>query len=102
MQDDDLDKLLASASTPVPRLGFEQRLLHKISVPNNVIAFPKRKAASPWVIGLPLAASLVVGLWLGVSNLLPATDTIMVSQTTDDTTSSGFDDVVALIEDNLS
>lgn len=102
MHNNDLDKMLSAASAPKPSAGFEQRLLAKIASANNVIAFPKRKTASPWLIGLPLAASLVLGVWLGASNnsLNPAN--IIVSQTTDDTTSSGFDDVVALIEDNLS
>lgn len=106
MHDDDLDKLLSFASTPKISAGFEQRLIAKIApannVPNTAIAFPKRKTASPWLIGLPLAASLVLGVWLGASNTSLNPANIMVSQTTDDTTSNGFDDVVALIEGNLS
>ena len=102
MEDHDLDKVLSAASAPKPAAGFEQRLLAKIAPANNVIAFPKRKTASPWLIGLPLAASLVLGVWLGASNTSLNPTNIMVSQTTEDTTSNGFDDVVALIEDNLS
>ena len=102
MNDHDLDKILSAASTPKPMLGFEQRLLAKIAPINNVITFPKRKTASPWLIGLPLAASLMLGVWLGASNTSLNPANIMVSQTTEDTTSNGFDDVVALIEGNLS
>lgn len=102
MQDRDLDKLLSAASTPKPSAGFEQRLLAKIAPANNIIAFPRRKTASPWLIGLPLAASLVLGVWLGASNTSLNPANILVSQTTEDATSNGFDDVVALIEDNLT
>jgi hypothetical protein len=102
MQDHELDKLLNLASTPKPTKGFEQRLLEKIEAQSNIIVFPKRKTASPWLIGLPLAASLAVGIWLGATNTLPTASTLMVSQSTDISTNSGFDDVVALIEDNLS
>ena len=102
MNEHDLDRLLSAASAPKPAAGFEQRLLEKIAPTNNVIALPKRKTASPWLIGLPLAASLVLGVWLGASNTSLNPANIIVSQTTEDTTSNGFDDVVALIEDNLS
>ncbi len=102
MHDRDLDKLLSTASAPKPSVGFEQRLLAKIAPANNIISFPRRKTASPWLIGLPLAASLVLGVWLGASNTSLNPANIMVSQTIEDSTSNGFDDVVALIEDNLT
>ena len=102
MQDQDLDKLLGAASTPSPSFDYEKRLLAKFSSNKNVVAFPKRKPVSPWLIGLPLAASLVLGFWLGTSSSVLNPTRILLAQSTEDITGNGFDDVVALIEDNLT
>ena len=106
MRDDELDKLLSNATVPAPANGFEQRLLARIAPQtlSNVIAFPARKKTNSWLIGLPLAASLAIGLWLGSSGLdssyLPSST--LISDNSEDPTSSGFDDVAAFLEDSLT
>ena len=65
LTDTELDHLLQHASKPFPPADFESRLfakLAKTAPSNNVIAFPKRKKPSLWLAGLPLAASLILGV----------------------------------------
>ncbi len=106
MSDNDLDRLLALATTPELGHDFERRVMAKISrsTSNNVVAFPKKHHTKNWLIGLPLAASLALGLWLGASgstiNLVP-TNTTEVA-TTDIGNASGFDDIVSVIEGKTS
>lgn len=109
LSDPELDRLLQLASTPLPRIDFSERLLAKLTltqVQSNVIAFPKRKKTSLWLAGLPLAASLVLGVWLGANGtaaeFLPFT-TESVSQ--NDTALLGAqstDELDFLTEDNVS
>ena len=106
MSDVDLDRLLAMATTPKVDAAFEINLLAKINQGpiNNVIAFPQRSRTKGWLVGLPLAASLALGLWLGASgtelNILPITSTEVASTDIGDTT--GFDDLVSFIEGETS
>lgn len=108
MRDDELDTLLGTATKPLAPIGFEQRLLARmiVATANNVIALPQRKKSSAWFIGLPLAASLGFGIWLGAaslnSNLLPATTNTIISDSGDDGSATGFDDVTQFIEDSLT
>jgi hypothetical protein len=103
MDDKDLDVLLGEATRPQVNAGFEARLMAKLDqLPTStVIAFPvKRKPLSTWLIGLPLAASLAAGIYLGANgsatSFLPST--ALVATATDDAGSSGFDDLVTMIE----
>jgi hypothetical protein len=87
MNDKQLDQLLQQATKPDLPEGFEARMLQRLQqsadAPSNVIPFPGRKPvaapqasapefplasakASPWLIGMPLAASLLIGLSLGL------------------------------------
>jgi hypothetical protein len=82
MNDKQLDELLQQATKPDLPEGFEARMLQRLqqSAPhsneasNNVIQFPTRKIATPqasakanpWLIGMPLAASLLIGMSLGL------------------------------------
>ena len=102
MNDHDLDKVLSAASNPQPAMGYEQRLLGKVTANNYVVVFPIRKTAPPWLIGLPLAASLALGLWLGTNTTSLNPMNLLMAQYSEDITSNGFDDVVALIEDTQS
>ncbi len=102
MNDHDLDKVLSAASSPQPAMGYEQRLLGKVTSATNIGAFPKQKTAAPWLIGLPLAASLALGLWLGTNTTSLNPTNLLMAQYSEDITSNGFDDVVALIEDTQS
>jgi hypothetical protein len=109
LSDIELDRLLQHASSPLPRKDFEAGLLAKLApmaVHNNVVAFPKRKKPSLWLASLPLAASLILGVWLGVNGtaaeFLPFT-TESISQ--NDTALLGAqsnDELDFLTEDNLS
>jgi hypothetical protein len=79
LNDRELNQLLKFASQPKPSADFEARLMQKIEsdIPtSNVIAFPQRGKTSLWLAGLPLAASLLIGIWLGangsVSDFLPS------------------------------
>jgi hypothetical protein len=78
MNDKQLDQLLQQATKPDLPVGFEARMLQRMQqragTSDNVIAFPQRKnaapqtsiKANPWLISMPLAASLLIGLSLGL------------------------------------
>ncbi len=106
MSDEGLDRLLALATTPAVNPDFQQRMMAKINLgtTNNLVAFPQKHRAKSWLVGLPLAASLALGLWLGASgstiNLLPTSATEVA--TTDVGDGSGFDDIVSVIEGKTS
>jgi len=109
LSDTELDRLLQHASTPVPRSDFEARLLTKLTFVDNsnkVIAFPQRKRPSWWLAGLPLAASLVLGIWLGANgttvDFLPFSTESAVQNDTALLSTQSADDFSFLIEDNLS
>lgn len=109
LSDTELDRLLQHASTPVPRSDFESRLLTKLNPvesSNKVIAFPQRKRPSLWLASLPLAASLVLGIWLGANgtaaDFLPFTTESTVQNDTALLSTQSNDDFSFLIEDNLS
>ena len=116
--DFELDRLLAQASKPEPLSGFEARLAQRmaasIAAPasDNVIAFrPRKVAAVPSrALRLPfaaaMAASLVIGLWLGsngqlVSLLEQGTETAMLDVSSD-FAPVGLEDLGNADADNLS
>ncbi len=71
MSDGDLDRLLNVASHPQRPLGAEQRLMKRLSAEPQVhTSRPKRGVA--WISALPLAASLLLGVYLGQSGYEPA------------------------------
>ena len=77
MNDKDLDQLLNFASAPEGTEQGMNALLRRISAPQQV---QPRKTAY-WLSALPLAASLVLGLYLGASgvDVLSASDSDLVS-----------------------
>lgn len=106
LTDTELDALLARATQPALPDDFEAALLRRLGAApapaqageSNVIAFPQRRTAQPsraWLAGLPLAASLVLGVWLGVVGDAPSfvgsTSTTEVSAL-DDGATSGVED----------
>lgn len=116
MTDAELDTLLAHASAPPLPLGARERLLARVAaetVPHagaaNVV--PLRQPARPrsrigWLAGLPLAASLALGIYLGnaggLDAYLPATaNEMLVGVSTDDAV-SGIEDIESFSEDDLS
>jgi hypothetical protein len=109
LSDAELDRLLQHASTPLPRDDFEARLLANLNReadPSNVIAFPKRKKPSLWLAGLPLAASLVLGVWLGTNGtaaeFLPLTSEGAFQNETALLGAQSSDDLDFLAEDYVS
>jgi hypothetical protein len=100
LNDSELDKLLAQASTPPLPEDFQARLLAKVNT-GNVITFARDKRKTTWLFGLPLAASLVIGVWLGASgntsDLLSVAGSEVASMD-----ATGFEDIVSIIEDDLT
>ena len=116
--DFELDRLLVAASKPAPLPGFEARLAQRMAaseaahVSDNIIAFRPRKAAEApsRALRLPfaaaMAASLMVGLWLGsngqlVNLLEQGTETAMLD-VGGDFAPAGMEDLGNADADNLS
>ena len=116
--DFELDRLLAAASRPAPLSGFEARLAQRMAaseaaqVSDNVIALrPHKTAVAPSrALRLPfaaaMAASLVVGLWLGSNGQLASlleqgTETAMLD-VSGDFAPAGLEDLGNADAENLS
>ncbi len=102
LSDTELDQLLLFASKPQPSADFEARFLKKLQTnapPNNVIAFPRARKTKIWITALPLAASLILGIWLGSSDT--ALDYLSISKQSV-AQSDTPDTLYNLTEDNLS
>ena len=105
-----LEKLLARATDPIIPAGAEDRLMATIrgTVQRpNVIALRPRPRLNRWAIGVPLAASLLLGIYLGTKEsfdrYLP--DSVMglsLAGATDDDISSGLDDVETYSDGELT
>ncbi len=103
MTDEELDKLLAQASVPQIPPDFLLRMERRVrdAAGGNVVAFPARpKPAQPsawrWPVTAALAASLVIGFWLGGRDTDPAQadpqgDTAML--TSGDFSPTGMEDL---------
>ena len=108
MDDKTLNQILGLASAPPAARDFAKNMLKnlpgQITTTSNVIAFPKRKARSNWLIGLPLAACLVLGVWLGVNGEATGFFTTTTAQTaaTESLSPSGVDDIENLKLEDLS
>jgi hypothetical protein len=116
MTDAELDALLAHASAPPLPLGARERLLARVAAETeprsgatNVV--PLRRHARPhprigWLAGLPLAASLALGIYLGnaggLDAYLPGTAYEMLAGASTDDAVSGIEDIEGFSEDDLS
>ena len=63
-----LDKLLKRATDPAVPEGAEARLMlaiQSVGQQSNVVPFQSRAKLQSWAIGLPLAAALALGIYLG-------------------------------------
>ena len=113
LTDAELDGLLNMASTVKAPMGFEQRLVRRIAseAGSNVVQFPQRtksvaKTSWRWPVPAALAASLIVGIWLGaqgsVSNVIEgATETAMLGSPSD-FGPAGLDDISDIDLDTAS
>lgn len=100
LSDLELDRLLQHASHPQPSANFEARLLgvlSAVSQPSNIIVFPRARKTPVWIAGVPLAASLVLGIWLGTSDTLSQYWPFAM-----DALTQSADALYSLTEDNLS
>ena len=102
LTESELDQLLQFASNPQPQSGFENKLLEKLNTtiePSNIVAFPRPRKTALWMTALPLAASLLLGIWLGTNETaleyLPFSGLSAAQATNADT-------LYNLTEDNLS
>ena len=113
LTDAELDQLLKMASTPQLPTGFEQRLARRIAseAASNVVQFPRRAKLAErtnwrWQVPAALAASLIIGIWLGAqgsaSNVIEsATETAMLGSASD-FAPAGLDDIDDIDLDNAS
>ena len=79
-----LEALLAADTPPPPPAGLQQRIMAAAGISGGRAATPERKAANdthlPWWMAAPLAASLLLGVWLGLSGaLLPVEQVLLAS-----------------------
>lgn len=108
--DEALAKLLKRATDPAIPEGAEARLMAAIQAlepQSNVVTFQPRPRLPRWVVGVPLAASLALGIYLGskgtLDNYMP--DSIIgetVADTSESDPSTGLDDAESLAESDLS
>jgi hypothetical protein len=66
MSDAELDQVLREATSPRIPLGAEGRLVKRLAVASPV-AVAIRPRSFAWLSALPLAASLVLGIYLGTT-----------------------------------
>jgi hypothetical protein len=105
-EDEALAKLLKRASDPQIPQGAEARLMDAIRATqqqSNVVRFQPRSRSGNWLIGLPLAASLLLGIYLGTKDTFDSylPDSITVGASDSDV-SSGFDDVEKYADGELT
>lgn len=108
--DEALAKLLKRATDPTIPEGAEARLMAVIRVAeqqSNVVSFQPRPRVQHWAVGIPLAASLVLGIYLGaqgtLDNYMP--DSIIgetLADTSDSEPTSGLDDAESYAEGDLT
>ena len=108
-----IDAWLDLATVPAMALDFQTRLLVRArngSAPANVIPLrPPARSQRPlhWLAAVPLAASLVLGIYLGaagsIDSLLPSAVTGTVASSDEDSGDlSGVTDVTDYRQDKLS
>ena len=94
-----LDRLLATASQPLMPAAASDRLLMKVHGTRNVSA----RRVFRWSTALPLAASLLLGIYLGavdsIDPWLPAEETLAAD---DDADLSGVGEAETYAAENLS
>ncbi len=123
MTDQELDQLLAHASAPPLPDAARTRLLQRLAAGesqkpgSNVISFSDARArrASPraqsqarlgWLAGLPLAASLALGIYLGAGGtfdgLLTTSAYDLIAGNTTDNILTGIEDMESFTEESRS
>ncbi len=70
-----LEKLLKRATDPSVPEGAEARLMlaiQSVEQQSNVVPFQPRSKMQSWTVGLPLAAALALGIYLGSKDTFDA------------------------------
>jgi hypothetical protein len=101
-----LEKLLKRATDPSVPEGAEARLMLAIQQ-SNVVPFQPRPKMQSWAVGLPLAAALALGIYLGSRDTLDAyfPDAItngISTDLSDPVPSSGLDDAESYAEGDVT
>jgi hypothetical protein len=99
--DEAFARLLKRASDPAIPPGAEGRLMAAIrGTPqqSNLVQFKPRRPSRNWLVGLPLAASFLLGIYLGTKDVMDSylPDGLIgasVAGVADSDISTGFDDV---------
>jgi hypothetical protein len=105
-----LEKLLKRATDPVVPEGAEARLLlalQSVEQQVNVVPFQPRGRMQRWTIGLPLAAALALGIYIGSKDTfdayLPGAITDESSaDLSDSMPSTGLDDAESYAEGDVT
>ena len=105
-----LAKLLKRATEPSVPEGAEARLIlaiQSVEQQLNVVPFQPRPRILSWTMGLPLAAALALGIYLGSKDTfdayLPDAITVDVSaDMSDSMPSTGLDDAESYAEGNVT
>ncbi|CAN0490079.1 unnamed protein product [Phaeothamnion confervicola] len=104
-----LEKLLKRATDPAVPAGAEARLMlaiQSVEQKLNVVPFQPRPKIQSWTIGLPLAAALALGIYLGSKDTfdayLPDTITDGMADMSDSMPSTGLDDAESYAEDDVT
>jgi hypothetical protein len=105
-----LAKLLKRATDPAVPEGAEARLmlaLQSVEQRLNVVPFQPRPKMQSWTVGLPLAAALALGIYLGSKDTFDAylpdaiTDEVSVDMS-DSMPSTGLDDAESYAEGDVT
>ena len=104
-----LAKLLKRATDPAVPEGAEARLMLAIQSAGqqlNVVPFQPRPKTQGWAVGLPLAAALVLGIYLGSKDTfdayLPDAITDGVADMSDSMPPTGLDDAESYAEGDVT
>jgi hypothetical protein len=112
MTDKELDKLLGAAEQPSVPKGFAERLQTKLEAEamGSVVAFQQRKMLTEkprWLIGaLPLAASLLLGVYVGAADALPESlngiETNLLAGGAESISDIGIEDMESFLDGDLT
>ena len=104
-----LEKLLKRATDPAVPEGAEARLMlaiQSVEQQVNVVPFQPRPKIQNWAIGLPLAAALALGIYLGSKDTfdayLPDAITDVSADMSDSMPSTGLDDAESYAEGDVT
>lgn len=106
LNDRELDLLLENTSQPKASAALASQVLNAVAgvAGGNIMAFPQRRQSHSWAFGVPLAASLILGIWLGASGSTANlwTPTVSSVASTENADALGLEDIENLIEDELT